>query len=84
MRNMVVSVVTDKNILMEGLIYMITVIVIILTAVCFFTLGYIVKEVILYTIIKAKKADVQIGLARKIIERNQTIFKKEKHIDFTI
>ena len=63
---------------------MITVIAIILTAVCFFTLGLIVRDLILYGIIKAKKADEQIELARKIIERNQSIFKKEQNIDFEI
>ena len=63
---------------------MITVIAILLTAVCFFTLGFIVKELILYGIIKAKKADKQLEAARKIIERNQTIFRKEKNINFTI
>ena len=80
MRNSFVSVVTDINILMKGLDNMmitviftavITIFMIILMAVCFFDLGFISKELVLYWIRKSKKADEQLELARKIIDNNK-------------
>lgn len=42
----------------------------VLISICFFDLGYISKELVLYFIRKSKKADDQLELARKIIDNN--------------
>jgi len=75
MRNSFVSVVTDKNILerVEIMITIIftafmTIILLVLIAICFFDLGYITKELLLYVIKKSKKPDDQSELVRKIID----------------
>ena len=49
-------------------IAVISIIILILTAICFFDFGYISKELVLYYIRKSKKADEQLQLARKIID----------------
>jgi len=43
------------------------IIILILTAICFFDLGYIAKELTLYWVRRLKKADEQLEIARKII-----------------
>ena len=43
--------------------------VIISAVICTFSLGFISKELIFFGIIKAKKADKQLELARKVIEK---------------
>ena len=49
---------------------MLIIIITILIAVCFFCLGFNVKELVLYGIRKSKKADEQLELARKIIDND--------------
>ena len=51
----------------------ITLFMVVLMAICFFNLGYISKELVLYAVMKSKKADEQLELARKIID-NQDKF----------
>ena len=51
----------------------ITIILLVLISVCFFDLGYIAKELVLYKIRKSKQADEQLESARKIID-NQNKF----------
>jgi len=77
MRSVYTSVVTDTNIfervdIMIAIIFIaiVTIIILVLMAICFFDLGYIVKELILYSIRKSKKADEQLKLARKIIDND--------------
>ena len=48
----------------------IIIILIALIAICFFDLGYIAKELVLYAIRKSKKADEQLELAKKIIDNS--------------
>ena len=51
---------------------------IIIIAICFFCMGFISKELVLYGIIKAKKADKQIKLAKRIISHKDKINNKKK------
>ena len=46
-----------------------TIIMLVLIAICFFDLGYITKELLLYVIKKSKKSDEQAELVRKIIDK---------------
>ena len=52
--------------------------IMILTPLCFFCLGFISKELVLYGIIKVKKADRQLELAKRIISNRDKILKKKK------
>ena len=62
----------------------IIIVIILLVAIGFFTLGFVSKELILYGIMKSKKADEKLKLAKKIIDRNKKIFPKAQHIDFEV
>ena len=51
--------------------------IMILTSLCFFCLGFISKELVLYGITKSKKAKKQLELAKKIISNREKIQKKK-------
>ena len=75
MRNVTVSVITDIYFLRKEIYIMVENII---TSICFFCLGFISKELVLYGIIKAKKADKQIKLAKSIISNRDKIMNKKK------
>jgi len=62
------SVVTNENLLERG-DYMQIAIITIITAVSFFCLGFNARTLVSYGIKKAKKADEEIELARRVIDK---------------
>jgi len=61
------SVVTNENLLERG-DYM-QIVILMLTAVSFFSLGFNTRILVSYGIRKAKKADEEIELARRVIDK---------------
>ena len=53
------------------IIGLMAIIMLVLALICFFDLGYIAKELVLYKIRKSKKVDEQLDLARKIIDNQE-------------